>query len=277
MTGRAVLWVGYMFAGFLAVALPAHASNRDATETLLELFGFDAYVESIAEALRETDGVVDQSDTGFAVAWDLAAAQVFPASAMMDEILDALDGSLSASEIDEATMFLTSDLGARVTELEVAAQAPGLSAIVEAEGAEILADLIAEQAPRLDEYTRMIEALGAVDSQVAAAMNLNFAIYSGMSQSGKLPYQLSEAEILGLLAAQQDQMRAQIRDHTYINMAYTYRDLPDQDLSGYIDFLTSDVGRALYGATNLATEQVLGRRARLFGSRLMELQGVQEL
>lgn len=271
------------FAGLIVVlglvlqAGSGNASSRDATEELLGLLGYDVFVEGVSDALRNTDNAITGDDAGLSVAWDLAAMETFPPHKMMAEIVSAMDGQLDAGDIEAATAFLTSDLGRLVTQMEVDAQRPGQSEIVDTEGAARLAELIASDDARLDAYTRMIEALGAIDSEVASAMNLNYAIYAGMSQSGLLPYRLSEAEILQLVASQQDMIRAHIRDRIYVTFVYTYRDLSDQDLADYIAFLTSDAGRAVYGAISVATEDVMGRRARQFGARLMQLQGVQEL
>jgi len=170
---------------FFTLGFSASAANGNATETLLKLLGYDVFVESFSETLRSTNNQIAGSDTRLAVAWELAASETFPANQMMDEIVSAMDGTLDS----------------------------------------ILAELIEKKAPRLDAYTDMIDALGAIDNEVAAAMNLNYAIYAGMSQSGKLPYQLSEAEILELVVSQQDMLRAHIRDKIYTMFAYTYRDL----------------------------------------------------
>jgi|GEM_PF-2871165 len=277
MRARQVVAVLILAVGGCLQAAFAHASSRDASAELLRLLGYDVYVQGVSEALRDTDNAISGDGSGLSVAWDLAASETFPPEKMLSEIVAAIDGTIDAAHIAEATSFLTSDLGRRVTQLEMEAQKPGQSGRVDQEGAALLAALIASDDDRLEAYTRMIEALGAIDAGVASAMNLNYAIYAGMSQSGLLPYHLSEAELLELVASQRDMMRADIQDQMYMTFAFTYRDLSDQDLAQYMAFLTSKSGRAVYSAINLATDDVMGRRAHLFGARLMQLQGVQEL
>ena len=261
----------------LMSATTALAKSSLGARDLLQMLGFDTFVESFAEALRTTDSQFAEADTGLALAWDLAADEVFPAPEVFDEIVTSMEGRLTEDQMAKARDFLLSDLGVLVTEMEVEAQKPGMSGEVNEQGTEILTNLIASDPARLQKFKDMIEALGAIETEVASAMNLNFAIYSGMSQSGKLPYELNEAEILDLVASQQDAIRSHIQDQIYITFAYTYRDLSDDQLSRYIDFLTSEAGRALYAAINLTTEDVISQRAKRFGTRLMELQGVQEL
>lgn len=257
--------------------IPQKGLASQSTEHLLKLIGFDAFVEGLALSFQDSDNALAQSDEGFGVAWDLAARQVFPADDMLEEIVGQMDGALPAENIDEMIQFFESDLGRKVTELEVAAQTGEGAARLQSEGSAILTDMIENDPARLQQYAAMVDALGIVEAQVTTAMNINFAIMTGMSASGKLPYEMSEEEILGNIAAQQDMFRADIQDNVFITFAYTYQDLSDAELAAYIDFLTSQNGRALYTNINRATEDVLSVRARAFGTRLMELQGVREL
>ncbi len=245
---------------------------------VLDLIGYRTYLAGFSGALTAAGNDFHGGDTSFAIAWDQAAKEAFPADALFDEIATGMEGQLSEDVLASSRAFLLSELGRRVTKLEEQAQGIDIAMeTINSEGSKILSDLIRTNSKRLDAYTSLIDALGAIDSETAAAMNLNFAIQWGMSQSGKLPFSLSETELLALVAAQQDSIRAQIREQIYINFAYTYRDLSDEDLKAYIAFLTSKNGRSLYSSIQLATESVISGRATFFGRRLMDLQGVQEL
>ena len=254
---------------------PAIASQQ--AQDFLELIGYDTYIEGFVDSLVQSDGQLGGDGSDLSIAWDLAASTVFVPSEMIGEVVVHLDETLKQGDLEAAVDFYQSDLGRLVTEMEVKAQAPGMAQEADARGAEILADLIEREDDRLEAYTGLIEALGALDSGVVTAMNLNFAIYDGMSRSGRLPYQLSEAEILNLVSSQQEKMRSQIRNQLYISFAYTYRDLSDEDLAKYVAFLISDTGRAVYGSLELSMERVLSQRARDFGGKLAEFQGIQEL
>lgn len=263
---------------FLSLAWGTTAQAKEIeTRELLDLLGYDTFLAGMSETLGQADDQIGGGDSAMALAWDMAAAETFQPGDMYEEISSAMDGRLEPAELEGAKTFLASPLGLRITALEEAAQAPGQSEILRREGQVILQRLIAEDAPRLDAYTRLIEALGAIESEVASAMNLNFAIYAGMSQSGRLPYELSESEILELVLSQQDMLRGLIQDQIYISFAYTYDDLSDEELDRYEGFLTSDAGQAVYNALQVVTEDVVGRRARLFGQRLVDFQGVQDL
>lgn len=263
-----------VFLLIIVTALPARASQ---TANLLELIGFDSAVESFVTALQSPADQLSGGDPSMAVAWELAAEELFPKEDVLEEVVTMIDGAMKAHDIERAIGFFNTRLGKLVTQMEVEAQTGFDPQLVDAEGTRILENLIENDPARLELYTEMLDALSAVDIGVASAMNMNVAIYSGMSRSGQMQFQLSDAEILELVSSQHDQLRATIQQSVYVNTAFTYRDLSDADLRAYTDFLISEAGQGLYGAIHRATEDVYGRRAEQFGKRLMELQGVKEL
>ena len=276
----AIGWVRgiFVFAVFTVVSATSVGAGDARIRAVLDLIGYRTYLAGFSDALTSAGEQFHGGDPSFVIAWDQAAKEAFPSDALFEEITANMDGLLDEDVLGPSRAFLLSDLGRRVTALEEQAQSAELSMdVINEEGAQILSDLIRTSAGRLDDYKRLIDALGAIDSETASAMNLNYAIQLGMSQSGKLPFSLSEAEILSLVASQEDSIRAQIREQIYINFAYTYYDLSDEDLEAYIAFLTSRAGRSLYSAIQVATETVVSQRATIFGRRLMELQGIQEL
>lgn len=258
------------------IAAPANA-GANAARNLLLAMGFDTYLDSTSASFQAADNPLAADDAAMRRAWTDAAAQVFNADRMMADIAADLSTNLAEDDIAMLMGFYSAGLGARVTELEEIAQNPANSARSDTEGRAILAKLIADENPRLDAYQRMSDALGAIDSGAATAMNLSFALLNGIASSGKLPYQLTEDQILAIVMGQQDQIRSTIQQELFVSFAYTYRNLSDAELEEYIAFLTSDVGRGLYLKLNSATETVLQDRAHAFGVRFMELQSAQAL
>ena len=149
--------------------------------------------------------------------------------------------------------------------------------MVKTEGTEILAALIANEDPRLDQLSQLIEALAAVETGLAMATNLNHAVLSGMAASGRLPYSLSDAQISALVEGQRGMMRGAIQEQLFVSLAYTYQTLNDADMDAYIAFLQGDAGRNFYAHILFATEEIIEVRAKKFGHRLMDLQATQTL
>lgn len=263
-----------MLLALLPVAVNAKADDMRLREMMIAI-GADVWIESFASGLMDppdADGSVP-ADPG----WQIAAQENFRHEEIFDEMIAAMDGSFSAQELDGIMGFLTSDLGALVTAMEVEAQNPDIADGVDMAAPQIVEELARSAPDRLDAYRDMLDAIGAVDSGVTTALNLNFAILSGMSATGRGTAQLSEGDILTLLAGQEPRIRKQVETGSLENAAFTYRDLSDADLEAYRDFLTSDLGRKLYATMNAAADAVMIKRARAFGARIVELQGTTEL
>lgn len=259
----------------LILAMPAPAvADADRTRALLELIGADAWIESFAEALGRADpeAAADQSHS-----WTQAAGEIFQPEAIFDDLVGRMDGQLTDAEVTEIMAFLNSDLGLRVTAMEVEAQNPDIADGVDMAGPVILKDLMADDPDRIAAYQRMMDAIGAVDAGVTGALNMNFAVLSGMSASGRMAYQLSDAEILTLLASQEATIRDRVAQSAMENAAFTYRDLSDADLDGYVAFLETAAGGRIYSLMNSATDDIMAERGRQFGARIVALEGTQEL
>ena len=252
----------------------ASAQDQHKMRTMMMAIGADAWIESFAEGMARSDNPASaEPDLG----WKQAASEVFKHEEIFDTLVDRMKGMLSDEELDEILEFLASDVGRAVTRMEIEAQNPDIADGVDMAGAQIVEDLTADEPARLDKYRDMLAAIDAIESGVTTALNMNFAVLSGMSASGRMSYSLSEGEILTLLAAQEDTIREQIGVASLQTAAFTYRDLSDDDLATYVDFLTSEAGRRLYSVMNGVADEIMAERGRAFGTRIIELQGVQEL
>ena len=109
------------------------------------------------------------------------------------------------------------------------------------------------------------------------AMNLGYAMVSGMASTGQLPGDPSDDRILGILNSQRGQIESQIFDRSVESAAYTYKDISHRDMQDYIEFLESDLGQKLYNVLNRALVDVLTTATRKFGHDLMIRSGVREL
>lgn len=257
----------------VALALPARAEDAGKMRIMLMAIGADAWIESFAVGMARSDDPSGLENNG----WRMAANQVFRHDEIFAELVQRMAGRMTEGEVDEVLTFLASDVGRAVTRMEIEAQNPDIAEAVDMAGAQIVEDLKSADPDRIAAYRHMLDAIDAVESGVTTALNMNFAVLSGMAASGRMSYQLSEGEILTLLAGQQEEIRTNIETSALENAAFTYRDLSDGDLNAYTDFLTSDVGAKLYRVMNGIADEIMAERGRAFGKRILELQGSQEL
>jgi hypothetical protein len=197
-------------------------------------------------------------------------------SGMKQSIVASMADALTDAQLDELSAYYSEGLGKRVTELEIAAQQPGLEGLVDTEGLEILQRLIDTEDERLLSYQRLVQATGTVEVVTAMAMNIEYAFFSGMMGSAQLPYSLSDEEILEIVNGQSEQIRAETAAAIFTDTAYMYRDMSIEDLDAFAAFLETDASQAFYSNWIKAFRAALLPRARAFGHDLMVLMGVRK-
>ena len=119
-------------------------------------------------------------------------------------IVDGMANALSSAQLDELSAYYSEGVGKRATELEIAAQQPGVEERVEMEGREILQRLIDSDDARLLSYRRIVQSMDALETNMVLAMNMNYAVLSGMMGSRQLPYSLTDEEILEIVNRQSE-------------------------------------------------------------------------
>jgi len=262
----------------IPASVPARADETGKLRNLLDLVGFSTYLEAIPSGLEQAfaDPSGPMADEAVReAASDLARAHFSP-EAMTEEVIASLDGALTGEQLDELTAFYSDGLGKRATELEVAAQQPGMDATVEAEGLALLQALAAEKDPRLDLYRRIVASTRTVENGTTLGMNMTYAMLSGMMGSPALPYQLTDEQILGIVNQQSGQIRAQVEAAAYTQMAYTYREMSLDELGAYADFIETGTAQLFYQRVEAALRTGLLSRAQGFGHDLMVLMGVRK-
>jgi regulator of RNase E activity RraB len=243
----------------------------------LRLLGFDTAISSFVAEVKSTDTGLESNYPEFDAARDALAERIFRPDALFTAVAARVDDKFDDAEYDALEAYFSKGVGLRVTQAEKYAQSPENDAERAAETPAIIEDLLANNPERLDQIEQMIEAMDVVGSGTAMAMNLAYAMISGMASTGKLPGGMTDDQILMMLNARRDQIEAEVFNNTVLSAAFTYRDISNADMADYLDFLQSDLGRKLYSVMESAQVEVLTAASRKFGHDLMVLSGVREL
>ena len=267
-------------ASLILAPLAAAADKTADAEELLRLVGYDAYSDVISQSFA---GIADQSNGAFAPEvierWPAIVEGRIDADSVHDAAAEALARDVSDTHLAELIAFFSDGSGRIVTEAEVTAQQDQIAdpqADAEARAA-YLATLDDGFRDRFALYQDLIEALGAVDSGATLAMNVNFAMVSGMIASGLMDPAPAEEDVLAMIAASEEQVRAAVFEALLEDMAWTYRDVPDDDLQIYADLLVSPPGRAMYAALTDASNTIIIDAARAIGHEIMVQMGKTDL
>jgi hypothetical protein len=255
----------------------AFAAEPSRGAAMLRLLGFDTAIIGFVEEVKRTDPGLASDDREFDAARKAVADRVFQPDILFRAVAALVDGKFDDAEYDALDAYFSQGVGLRVTEAEKYAQSPENAAEIEEETPGIIEDLLANNRERLNQIEQMIETTDVVGSGTAMAMNLGYAMISGMASAGELPGGFTDDQILMMLNARRDQIEAEVFNNAVLSAAFTYRDISNADMEDYLVFLQSDLGRKLYSVLEDAQVGVLTEASRKFGHDLMVLSGVREL
>jgi hypothetical protein len=238
----------------LLVLAPLGAQAASPAEALLRAVG----IVEILDIMRE-EGLVHARDLeaemfpdSGGAAWEQAAGRIYDSAAMYRRLAEDFEGRLDAAEIAEVSDFFTSPLGRRIVELETAARRALLDPAVEEAGERALEEMIARRDPRLELLMEFVEVNDLIESNVAGALNSNYAFYLGLIDGGAFDGTMSERDILNDVWSQEPEIRAETRDWLFSYLAMAYGPLSDAELEQYIALARERAGiaynRALFEA-----------------------------
>ncbi len=245
--------VAILIAGLIGglIAGPARAASDEvaALEAALQLPDVFAVMSQEGHAYGaqlETDMFPGSGGA----AWSAAVSQIYSVDRMLPEFSDQFEAELARSGADIAAIqdFFTSDLGKRVTVLEISARRALLDEAVEDASRLKYDEMRAAGDPRIALVEEFVSVNGLIEANVSGAMNANYAFYQGLGDVGALAPEMSEDDIIGEIWSQEDAIRDEtdVWIHSYLVMAYA--PLAESEMRDYIAFSQSEAGRALNAA-----------------------------
>ncbi|RMF35434.1 MAG: hypothetical protein D6754_13265 [Alphaproteobacteria bacterium] len=259
----------FLVLALLLPALPAISGTAEDAHRLLELIGFRQAMVSSAAGLAKAPATLVAAAPEMEASWRLAAQRHIDADRLVEAAATRIAEVMSDDELAALIAAFDTPFARRVTALEIAAQDPALGDLPDVEGARLFAEVVRGDAERLELFKALDRGLGAVEGGVATALNFSFALLSGMVASGKVPGNPTDGEIMARVQAQAPAMRVAVMTSVYTDLAYTYRELSNDELGRYIALLTRPETRRLYSVMNAATEAEIARAMRAIGHELM--------
>ncbi len=266
-------YVQFLFLSLVLVLGPVRAS---VAQDLPELYLFDDLfqimaAEGISASGDENATPLDPTELG---QWRANLERIYDASRLEANFVAALEQALEgrADVTEDAIAFAQSPLGERVLRLEVSAREALLDneidemarlALMEAREA----DSDSAAARRLALVRERIEVNNLVELNVSLGLNTSYAYYTGMLSETDLPG-LEPQDVLTLVWAQEEDVRADVGDWIESYFLMAYQPLSDDDLRAYIDWSGSALGDAFNRAMFLAFDTVFVDISRQVGTAL---------
>lgn len=261
----------------LLFALPAHAVEVEKMRELLRIMGFDVAMEAIGPSFSGAKEGIGGRTPEFDDVWDRTALEVFPPGEIFEAHARAIAPKFSDAEWLTLVAYFNEGLGAKVTQMENKAHRPDGEAEKARIGDDLLAQTADENPERLAQIDTLIRVLSTEEESLAYAMNISYAMAMGLASTGQLPAELTEQQILEMLQAQAPEMREDMRNSAIRSNVYTYRDLSNEELQQYIDFLSADPAKKLYEALHAESAVLIPALVQRLGRTVMEKMGTSKL
>ncbi|MER9230909.1 hypothetical protein NKI56_02175 [Mesorhizobium sp. M0622] len=271
-TTRAVLVVCALLLGLVAATVAAPA------QTIGEINRANGFHEmlmgigpNIANGIKS---IPEPLPKNFHEAWSAAMEGSFDGARMETAVESQMADKLAAADLSDLATFYASALGKRVTALEIQSSGSEGKESKRTDGKRILAELPSKDPVRLELYRKIMDDISAVDTGEAMALNIGYAMFSGVLGAAGKP--LPDDQIMALVHRQYAKVRQTIEKNVMESAAYTYRDLPLEDLKLYSTFLASSAGHHYYDQMLTALSAVMAVEARSFGHRLFVALGYRK-
>ncbi|AMY01094.1 DUF2059 domain-containing protein [Mesorhizobium ciceri] len=259
--------------GFVVLMAGSQPASAQTLEEINKASGFHEMLAglgpSIVAGIKSVPGPEKVKE-----ALSAAAEGAFDADRMEKAVEARMTGRLQPVDLTDLAAFFDSPLGRRVTALEIQASDPQAVGRKKIEGPKILGGLQAGDPARLALYRKIVDDTSAVDMAEAIALNMGYAMVSGMLAAAGQP--LSDQQIMVLVHKQAGNLREKAEKGIMEGNAFAYRDLSLDDLRLYAAFLASPAGSHYYDRMQTALGAVMTDEARSLGQRFFVALGYRK-
>ncbi len=202
--------------------------------------------------------------------FDRAVDTLYSEASIEGQLLNGLRAALSEADAELALEFYRTPLGMLVGKLETTGRVAISNDAVEEMAISIVQQALQAKDERAELLQSATEEMGLTEYNLSGAFAARFAFLSGLAEADELG--ISQDQIIELIAADEDSLRAEIDQWVlgYIFMAY--RPLSDTELSDYLAFQMSSIGtalnHALFESFNAVSVHNAGQLGKLLASAI---------
>ncbi len=217
-------------------SLASAAVADSAIDQLLHLSGFEAQTAEIPAVMKS--GFEDARQQGAELpeemyrAFVVAMDKSLRPSEIRKIVVSSLKGDLTEAEVNRLLTWYQSDLGRKITAEELAVSTPdGYRAMLQS------ADKLMADSKRMAFAQEVDRLTGATDFAVTLQETVSVAVFSAMMKSMDPQAILDIEQVQASLKSELAQTRSAIEQSIALSIAYTYRNVPMEELEQYRAFL----------------------------------------
>ncbi len=274
---RSVVPLLALLVALVLVPVSSAAANRDRIEAFLNTTGFDVALESIALASGSAPEMLGIDPDGFGSDWTRLTEEVFDTELMHETAVSILEETLSDEALAHAVEFYASDLGQRLVEVENAAHLNEDEEAKQQEGQEIVAGLVQDGSPRVEQLKRMNNAIDASGTSLRALQEIQLRFLLAASASGVIDLQLDADELRLMLRQNEAGMRQALQLSALAGAAYTYQDFSDEEVEAYAEALEQPLMQEVYELLNAIQYEIMAMRFEVLAARMADLHPAQDI
>ncbi|VAV88086.1 FIG115103: hypothetical protein [hydrothermal vent metagenome] len=276
--GAARFFVGYVILiALIAVQAPAQAAERERVQAFLEITGFDVALDSIALSAQNAPMMLGKEAGDFGADWSRVAEQVFDRDVMRGIALDILEQTLSEEALTHAAEFYATPLGQRLVKVENASHLSKDATAREEIGRASINQWVSEGSKRIGYLQRMSRAIDMDDTGVKAVQEIQLRFLMAASNAGVLENEIDEGTLRAVMAQNEAELRIRLKESGLISAAYTYRDIPDDDLAAYAEALEQPLMQEVYELLNAVQYEITAGRFEILAGKMAQMHPGQEL
>lgn len=188
----------------------------------------------------------------------------FRAEDIERRIVTELDENLSGAQLTAVRDWYETPVGRKISEAEIAASAPDSWQDVRAQAPALNKQYQGTQRARMfDRFDRASRATeSAVDTSIAVQLGMATAMAALSTDS--VHYEKLRQRIEG----QRSMLRGVMEQQVYDSYLYTYRNISNQELELYLDFLESDAGSAFSRVVTSSIQQAITEPVESIGKQM---------
>ncbi len=266
-----------LLVALVLVPVSSAAANRDRIEAFLNTTGFDVALESIALASGSAPEMLGIDPDGFGSDWTRLTEEVFDTELMHETAVSILEETLSDEALAHAVEFYASDLGQRLVEVENAAHLNEDEEAKQQKGQEIVAGLVQDSSPRVEQLKRMNNAIDASGTSLRALQEIQLRFLLAASASGVIDLQLDADELRLMLRQNEAGMRQALQLSALAGAAYTYQDFSDAEVEAYAEALEQPLMQEVYELLNAIQYEIMAMRFEVLAARMADLHPAQDI
>lgn len=222
-------------------------SEQEIISRIMDLSGLDVQIPQIADTLN------NQSASMMSTLPDILAKEMsnlisvsFDGASMLEIVKNEVARSVSENEAKEILEWYATDLGIEITKLEETEEDVEDEKLKIEQKDELLGDVVrVGLMEELDKATRSSE----------SAVELQISLLEAMiKMRGR---DIEDSQVQSYIKKTRKEIEEKIRAYMLLSGLYTYRDLTEEEVGKYIDFLSKSTTQSFIEAVNRGTNKAI--------------------